>query len=80
MILKVIVHPRSKKPRIERDLLGILHIHVKEPAIDNKANKALITDIAKEFCVSLNNIKIKHGTKSKVKLIEIKDTRGDLTL
>jgi uncharacterized protein YggU (UPF0235/DUF167 family) len=37
MQVTVIVHPNSKKPRIDTDLLGTLHIYVSAPPLEGKA-------------------------------------------
>ena len=69
--LKVIVKPNSKKTEI----LGFdkekkaLRIALKEPAVDNKANTALIKFISKEI---KERVVIKTGLNSKNKLIEIR--------
>ena len=41
MIITVIAHPNSKKPRVEKDLFGTLHIYVSQPPLEGKANKAV---------------------------------------
>ena len=41
MIIKVTAHSNSKKPRIESDSTQDMHIYVREPAIEGKANKAV---------------------------------------
>ena len=49
MRILVNVHPNSKKQRIEKDLLGILHIYITQPPLKGKANKAVIEVLANYF-------------------------------
>lgn len=42
MKTSVIVHPNAKKPRIEKDLLGAIHVYVHESPLEEKANRAEI--------------------------------------
>ena len=49
MRISVVVHPNSKKARIEKDLLGQLHVYVNQPPLEGRANKAVIEALAKHF-------------------------------
>lgn len=71
MKVMVIVHPNSKRERIEKDLLGTLHIYVNQPPLEGKANQATITTLAKYFKTSKANIRLTSGAKSKHKLFEV---------
>lgn len=71
MKISVIAHVNSKKPRIEEDLLGALHIYVNEPPLENRANLAIIDSLAKHFKVKKNQIQFLSGQKSKNKTFEI---------
>lgn len=71
MKLTVFVHPNSKKPRIDKDLLGSLHVYVNQPPLEGKANKAVVEALAKEFKVSKSQVLLVRGEKSKVKIFEI---------
>ena len=71
MKVSVIVHPNCKKPKVEKDLLENLHVYVKEPPLEGKANKAVTESLAKYFEVSKSNIKLISGEKSKNKLFEV---------
>ncbi len=67
----VFVHPNSKKPRIDKDLLGSLHIYVNQPPLEGKANKAVIEALAKHFKVSKSKVQLLRGEKSKIKVFDI---------
>ena len=71
MILKIIAHPNSKKPRIEKDLMGILHVYVNKPPLENKANEAVLEDLAKYLEIKKNQLILVSGEKSKTKTFEI---------
>lgn len=71
MKISVIVHPNSKKPRIEKDLLETLHVYVNEPPLEGKANKAVIEALAEHFQVKRGTVALLSGHKSKNKLFEI---------
>ena len=71
MKLSVIVHPNSKKPRIEKDMLGTLHVYVSEPPLEGRANGATVAALAAHFKVKKNSIFIVNGGKTKNKTIEV---------
>lgn len=71
MRVSIITHPNSKKPRIEKDLLGSLHIYVSEPPLEGRANKAVLEALAKYFKVKRGNVVLLSGHKSKIKQFEI---------
>jgi uncharacterized protein len=68
------VKPGSKKGSfIQTSLTGELLVHVREPAVNGKANKAVIALIADYFEVPKTKVKIVGGIKSRNKIIEILD-------
>lgn len=71
MKVEVVVHPNSKRERMEKDLLGTLHIYVREPPLEGKANKATISALADYFKVSKSNIRLVSGAKLKHKVFSI---------
>lgn len=71
MILTIIAHPNSKKPRIEKDLMGTLHVYVNKPPLENKANEAVLEDLAKYLEIKKNQLILISGEKSKTKTFEI---------
>lgn len=71
MKVAVIAHPNSKNERIEKDLLDNLHVFVKAPPLEGKANKAVISALADYFKVSKSSINLISGDKSKYKFFEI---------
>jgi len=71
MKISIIAHPNSKKPRIEKDLLGTLHVYVSEPPLGGKANNAVREALAKYFKTNKSSVLIVSGEKSKNKVFEI---------
>jgi hypothetical protein len=71
MKIAVIAHPNAKRPRIEKDLLGEVHVFVNEPPLDGRANNAVVSALAKYFKTKRSNVILISGEKSKNKLFEI---------
>lgn len=72
MRVSVIVHPNSKKTRVEKDLIGMLHVYVNAPPLEGKANKAVVEALADFFKNKKNEILLVSGAKSKNKIFEVK--------
>ncbi len=71
-LLEVRVKPGSKKgPLVQPALDGGLLVHVREPAVDGKANQAVVGLLAKYFDVPKNNVQMVAGYKSKIKHFKI---------
>jgi uncharacterized protein YggU (UPF0235/DUF167 family) len=71
MIINITAHPNSKKPRVEKDLFGGLHVYVSQPPLDGRANLAVVESLAKHFKVSKSKIKLIRGSKSKQKVFDV---------
>lgn len=71
MNISVIAHPNSKRSRVEKDLLGQLHVYVREPPLEGKANKAVAEALSEYFDVPKSKVILKSGEKSKNKLFII---------
>lgn len=68
MIVQVVVKPGSKSGSyIQMGLDGSLMVCVKEPALEGKANKAVILELAKHYEVPKSNISLRSGASSKHK-------------
>lgn len=75
MKILVIAHPNAKKPRIEKDLLGTLHVYVHEPPLAGKANQSVIEALAQHFQTKRSTILLLSGEKTKNKIFEIVEKR-----
>lgn len=71
MKVEVIVHPNSKNPRVEKDLIETIHVYVNDPPLEGKANKAVIESLANFLKVKKSGIILIRGKKSKNKVFEI---------
>jgi hypothetical protein len=72
MTLNVRVAPRSSKDRIAGFMAdGALKVNVTAPAVENRANEALVGLLARELKVPRSAIRIRRGQGSKRKLVEI---------
>lgn len=71
MKISLKAHPNSKNPRVEKDTQNNIHVYVKEPSKDNKANNAIIKALSKHYNVPKSSVKLLHGAKAKSKVFEI---------
>jgi len=70
MRIVVKVFPKSKLESVsEKD--GAYIVRVTAPAVDNRANEAVIKILAKYFKTSKGNVEIVRGFTSRFKVIEI---------
>ena len=68
--IKVIPHAKHNK-LVEEP--GRLKVYLTAPAVEGKANEALIEFLAEHFKIKKNTISIIRGVKSREKVIEIRD-------
>ena len=75
MKIRCKIKPNSKKGNLiqkSQDENGeFFEIFVREPAIEGKANLAVIKLLAEEFGVSKSRVSLKTGVKSRFKIFEI---------
>jgi uncharacterized protein (TIGR00251 family) len=72
MIIEVRVKPSSKSgPQIQLGIDGSLLVYVREPAVDGKANQAVIKLLADYYKVSKSRVKLVSGLTSKQKRFSI---------
>lgn len=74
MRYSVVIKPNSRKgPLVEVADDGSLVVFVREPAVDGKANQALIMLVAKYFGVAKTRVGIIRGQTSRQKIIELRE-------
>ena len=66
--VKVIAHAKKNLVKLEDKMLKV---YLAAPALDGKANKALIEVLAQHYHVKNRQIEIIKGLKSRVKIINI---------
>jgi len=72
MKIDVKVIPAAKRSLVKQED-GVWKVYLNAPAVDGKANKALITLLAEYFKVRKSRIEIIKGLKLKYKTISIED-------
>ncbi len=71
MNITVTAHPNSKKPRVEKDLFGQLHIYVSAPPLEGRANEAVILALAEHLKLKKHQVELTKGQKSKIKTFRV---------
>lgn len=72
MKVSVTVKPGSKKgPLVQPSLLGELLVYVRDPALEGKANKAVVELLAEYYDVPKTRVTILKGHTSKYKVVNI---------
>ena len=69
--LKVRVTPNARKNEVVACTEGEIRLKIKAPAVDGKANAALIEYLAELTDVPRSKIEIKAGEKARTKVIEL---------
>jgi len=71
-LITVRVKPGSKKgPLVQAALDGSLLVYVREPAVEGRANKAVIKLLAEYFKVPKSQVKIVRGYTIRQKIVRI---------
>ena len=71
LVLQLRVQPRSKRDAVLDLHDGRLRILLNAPPVDDKANEALRSLLAREFGVPRQTVKITHGEKSRRKTVSL---------
>ncbi|AJC48415.1 YggU family protein [Allofrancisella guangzhouensis] len=69
--VSVYIQPNSSKTEICREYKSSLKIKISSPAVDGKANKAVIDFLSKQFKIKKKNIIIVKGITSRQKVIAL---------
>lgn len=69
--ISIVAHPNSRKPRIEKDTKGTLHIYVAVRPQDGKANEHIIAALARHLGIAPSLLRITRGLRSKQKTIQV---------
>ncbi|HDQ88670.1 MAG TPA: DUF167 domain-containing protein, partial [candidate division WWE3 bacterium] len=67
MKITTIAHVNSRNPRIEKDLEGNLHIYVREPPLEGRANQAITKALSDHLKIPNSHVNLVKGHKSKIK-------------
>src|ERR1700722_17107996 len=72
VIFSVRVQPRASKDEIVGEVDGVLKIRLRAPAVEDRANEALIEYLAQTLNTSKAAVRILSGERSRTKRIEIR--------
>ena len=72
VIFSVRVQPRASKDEIVGEVDGILKIRLRAPAVEDRANDALIEFLAQTLNTSKAAVRILSGERSRTKRIEVR--------
>jgi uncharacterized protein len=72
VIFAVRVQPRASKDEIAGEIAGALKIRLQAPALDGRANEALIEFLAQLLKTPKGAVRILNGERSRVKRLEIR--------
>jgi uncharacterized protein (TIGR00251 family) len=71
VIFPVRVQPRASKDEITGEMAGALKIRLQAPAVEGRANEALIEFLAKLLKTSKGAVRILSGERNRIKRLEI---------
>ena len=72
VIFSVRVQPRASKDEIAGEMGGALKVRLRAPAVEDRANEALVEFLAELLKTSRSAVSILGGERSRVKRIEIR--------
>jgi uncharacterized protein (TIGR00251 family) len=72
VIFAVKVQPRASKDEIAGEMDGALKVRLRAPAVEDRANEALVEFLAGLLKTSRSAVSILNGERSRVKCIEIR--------
>ena len=73
--LAVRVQPGAKKDEVTKFEGGVLHLRLRAPAIEGRANAALCEYLAELFGTAKSRVKVLRGAHGRLKQVELRDTR-----
>ena len=72
VIFAVRVQPRANKDEIAGEMAGALKVRLRAPAVEGRANEALIEFLAELLKTSKGAVRILSGERSRMKRLEIR--------
>jgi uncharacterized protein (TIGR00251 family) len=72
VILTVRVQPRASKDEVAGEMGGALKVRLRAPAVEDRANEALVEFLAELLKTSRSAVSILSGERSRVKRVEIR--------
>ncbi len=75
-IFPVRVQPRASKDEIAGEMSGALKVRLRAPAVEDRANEALVAFLAQLLKTPKSAVRILSGDRSRTKRIEIRGVTG----
>lgn len=75
-IFPVKVQPRASKDEIAGEMSGALKVRLRAPAVEDRANEALVEFLAQLLKTPKSAVRILSGERSRTKRIEIRGVTG----
>jgi uncharacterized protein (TIGR00251 family) len=72
VVISVRVQPRAGRDQVVGEMGGALRIHLQAPAVEGRANEALIQFLAELLKLPKSAVRILGGTRSRIKRVEIR--------
>jgi uncharacterized protein (TIGR00251 family) len=72
VVVSVRVQPRASKDEVAGEMGGALKVRLRAPAVEDRANEALVDFLAEVLKTSRSAVSILSGERSRVKRIEIR--------
>jgi uncharacterized protein len=76
IIIPVRVQPRASKDEIAGEVGGALKVRLRAPAVEGRANEALVEFLAQLLKTPRSAVRILSGERSRTKRIEIRGVTG----
>ena len=76
VIFPVRVQPRASRDEIAGEMSGALKVRLRAPAVENRANEALVEFLAQLLKTPKSAVRILSGDRSRTKRIEIRGVTG----
>jgi len=73
---RVRVQPRASKDEIAGEMAGALKVRLRAPAVEGRANEALVEFLAQLLKTPKSAVRILGGDRSRIKRIEIRGITG----
>jgi uncharacterized protein (TIGR00251 family) len=80
VILLVRVQPRAGKDEIAGEMGGALKVRLRAPAVEGRANEALVEYLAELLKTSRSAVRLLSGDRSRTKRVEIHGVTGQQIL
>jgi uncharacterized protein len=80
LFFRVKVQPRASKDEIAGEMGGALKVRLRAPALEDRANEALVEFLAQLLNIPRSAVRILSGERSRIKHIELRGVTGQQIL